>query len=75
MWYQRTQKLKMITIFKTKLPLRKFTTELNVSTFLVEKYIRQRATGNVTKNTYIPDILWVIEMSAEMGKLIFLRSI
>lgn len=75
MWYQRTQKLKMITIFKTKLPLRKFTTELNVSTFLVEKYIRQRATGNVIKNTYIPDILCVIEISAETGKLIFRRSI
>ena len=65
----------MITIFKTKLPLRKFTNELNVFTFLVEKYIKHRATGNVTKNTYIPDILCVIEMSAETGKLIFRRSI
>ena len=45
------------------------------SHFLVEKYIKQRATGNVTKNTYIPDILCVIEMSAETGKLIFRRSI
>lgn len=65
----------MIKVFKTKLPLRKFTTELNVLTFLVEKYTKQRAAGSVTKNTYIPDILCVIEMSAEMGKLIFLRSI
>ena len=75
MWYQRTQKLKMIMIFKTKFPLRKLTTELNVLTFLVEKYTRQRATGNVTKNTYMPDILCVIEISAETGKLIFRRSI
>ena len=62
-------------IFKTKFPLRKLTTELNVLTFLVEKYTRQRAMGNVTKNTYMPDILCVIEISAETGKLIFRRSI
>ena len=62
-------------IFKTKFPLSKLTTELNVLTFLVEKYTRQRAMGNVTKNTYMPDILCVIEISAETGKLIFRRSI
>tara|TARA_B100000945_G_C20363488_1_gene588368 strand:- start:195 stop:320 length:126 start_codon:yes stop_codon:yes gene_type:complete len=41
----------MIKVFKTKLPLRKFTTELNVLTFLVEKYTKQRAAGSVTKKT------------------------
>ena len=65
----------MIIIFKTKLLLRKITIELNVFTFLVEKYTKQRAIGNVIKKTYMPDILCVIEMSAETGKLIFRRSI
>ena len=37
-------------------------------------FIKTRLIGSVTKKTYIPDKRWVIDIKADNGSLIFVRS-
>jgi hypothetical protein len=75
MWYQRTRKLKRTKQEKKEILVRRVDKLSKLDLFKVEKYNIPKNNGSVTKKMYIPDSLWVIEENADIGNLIFLRSI
>ena len=74
-WYQNIKKLNKMKKEKNVKLSNVFNTKSKPLLLYVVMLSKYKLKGKVTKNTYIPDNLCVIDDTADMGKLIFLKSI
>ncbi len=75
MWYQKIRKLKIINTEENEILFIDSINKLKLASSFVDSLIINRETGRVIKKIYIPDNLCVIDEKADIGSLIFLKSI